>query len=252
MPLTHDQMNERFEALANSVKHKLEQKGYTEQEIGDLAIHVAKTKFMKLQLKICKELQAEYKISYKEAFFILNNITKTRSSDDVLSIMKQYNIDDIGLDITSRLQQYYSISFEDAARETSLIKSKEKLYSYNTQSFIKKLLSAPGSQYKSISEIANTLSKYNITDEQILKLSAHRTKDIISGKITLDEALQNTVKYGIYGSYGQDTGTKPYSFIDSVKEFFGFKSSSESIETPAQEIKAAELIDNAHNIDANE
>ena len=359
MPLTYDQMKERFESLAEKIKNQLEQAGYT--DINESAIAIAKPQLMDLQDKILKEVQAEYQVSYQEAFFIASNMTETRSSDDVFSIMKQYNLDEKAMIFISKLEAYYSLSLEDAAKEASLLEDKNKFNnSSDTRYFIKKLMSAPGSQYKSVSEIANTLSKYqsitdtllskisshftdqitsgkitlskllcifdeykidnqtidtlikiqyrfslpledaakeafliedkekfnnssgtsyfiaklmsapgsqyksvseiantlskyqSITDKHISELACWRVEDISYGKMTLDEALQNTAKYGIYGSYGCNTGTKPYSFIESVKEFFGFKSSSESIETPAQELKAAELVDNSHHTDSNE
>ena len=253
MPLTHNQISERFESLAKSIENQFEQEGYSKQEKMNEFMDRYQDANAKLNLEMLQELQSEYQISDKEARLILKNITKTKSSDDILNIMKQYNLDETGFKVGHRLEDLYKVSLEDAAKEVSLIKDKDKFSgSVLTPGFFSALNSSPDSQYKSIAEVANTLSKYNINDEQIFKLLAWRMEDIKSGKMTLDGVLQNTAKYGFHGVNGQDTGTKPYSFIDSVKEFFGFKSSSESIETPAQEIKAAELIDNTHHTDSNE
>ena len=205
-----------------------------------------------------------YKVS--DVFYLIKYISSPselnhESLSNIASILSKYNCNNVDVKLIFLLTSFHSLSLKDAAREASLIENKEMLLnSNNSMIFIKLLTSNPDSSYKSISEVANTLSKYKaITDDQILSLAKNRMDDISDGSITLDEALQNTVKFGSHGIFGFDIGLQPFSFIDyvnesieSVKEFFGFKNSSESIETPAQDLKAAELVDHSHNTDANE
>ncbi|MFN5381894.1 MAG: hypothetical protein ACK5AV_01575 [Alphaproteobacteria bacterium] len=221
MPLTANTLLERYDAHMQAKASQLKSQGFSAQDIEDMGVKLSNIFKNQTIFDLVNEIKSEYNISYAKAKFILKNMTDTLSSDDVFNIIEPF--DETTMKLVYKLHTYFAIPLEDAAKEACLLEDQEKILNSTTLIYLTKELIEI--KEMSISEVANTVSKYPaITDEQLFNIGAFRVKDIASGSMTLDQVLQNTCKYGTHGYVGSDTGTQPpYGLFDYVKAFFGYK-----------------------------